>query len=190
VPTRHQLLITEPVAGVAPDQPIVRVIDANVYFRPERGGLLMGGYEDDPLQVDVRRLAPDFSIDDLPLDLGVLRRLAGLVLDQLPVLRDLLDGRLGLREHRGGLPTMTADGQHLVGPVPGVRGLYVAGGCCVGGLTISPAVGEALATWIVSGEPPLDLTPLAPGRFGPEYADEALLTAAARARYARHYSVS
>jgi glycine/D-amino acid oxidase-like deaminating enzyme len=190
VPTRHQLLITEPVAGVEATQPIVRVIDANVYVRPERGGLLMGGYEDDPLQVDVRRLGPDFKIDDVPLDLGVLHRLAGLVVEQLPVLRDVVDGRVGLREHRGGLPTMTADGQHLVGPVPGVQGLYVAGGCCVGGLTISPAVGEALSEWIVAGKPPFDLSPLAPGRFGAEYADDAALSAAARARYARHYSVS
>jgi glycine/D-amino acid oxidase-like deaminating enzyme len=43
-------------------------------------------------------------------------------------------------ELRGGLPTMTADGAHTVGPVPGVRGLYVAGGCCVGGLSIAPAI--------------------------------------------------
>jgi glycine/D-amino acid oxidase-like deaminating enzyme len=35
---------------------------------------------------------------------------------------------------------MTADGAHTVGPVPGVRGLYVAGGCCVGGLSIAPAI--------------------------------------------------
>ena len=31
------------------------------------------------------------------------------------------------------------------GRCQGVRGLYVAGGCCVGGLSIAPAIGEALA---------------------------------------------
>jgi glycine/D-amino acid oxidase-like deaminating enzyme len=49
VPTRHQLLITEPIAGVGPHFPIARVIDANVYVRHERGGLMLGGYEPDPL---------------------------------------------------------------------------------------------------------------------------------------------
>jgi 4-methylaminobutanoate oxidase (formaldehyde-forming) len=57
-------------------------------------------------------------------------------------------------------------------------------------LTISPAIGEALASWIVGGAPPLDLTALAPGRFGPDLDDEAHLRDAARARYARHYSVT
>lgn len=38
VPTRHQLVITEPIDGVEPSQPIVRVIDVNVYIRPEQGG--------------------------------------------------------------------------------------------------------------------------------------------------------
>src|SRR5262249_34117003 len=43
VPTRHQLLITEPIAGVGPHFPIARVIDANVYVRHERGGLMLRG---------------------------------------------------------------------------------------------------------------------------------------------------
>ena len=63
-----------------------------------------------------------------------------------------------VREHRGGLPTMTADGQHIVGPAPGAEGFFVAGGCNVAGLSISPAIGQALAAWIVDGAPPLDLS--------------------------------
>jgi hypothetical protein len=71
-----------------------------------------------------------FGIDDMPLDLSVLRRLAESVAAQFPIFRDI-----ALQEHRGGLPTMTADGEHVVGPAPGISGLYVIGGCCVGGLT-------------------------------------------------------
>ena len=65
VPTRHQLLITEPIAGVAPDQPIARIIDVNVYIRPERGGLMLGGYEPDPAQYDLRRLPAGFQIAEV-----------------------------------------------------------------------------------------------------------------------------
>jgi glycine/D-amino acid oxidase-like deaminating enzyme len=187
VPTRHQLAITQPVAGVTPDLPIVRIVDANVYVRPENGGFLMGGYEADPLQVDVRRKPAGFSIDELQLDLDVLRGLAGLVSTQLPILGPLLADPANLRQHRGGLPTMTADGQHLVGPVAGVRGLWVATGCCVGGLTISPAIGEVLAEWIVSGAAPMDLTALSPDRFASQRLSDAQLAAAAQERYAHHY---
>jgi glycine/D-amino acid oxidase-like deaminating enzyme len=69
--------------------------------------------------------------------------------------------------------------------VPGVRGLYVAGGCCVGGLSIAPAIGEILAAWIIDEKPPIDLSALAPGREGG--LDEEALRAACRLRYAHHY---
>jgi glycine/D-amino acid oxidase-like deaminating enzyme len=183
VPTRHQLLITEPLAGVTAMQPITRIIDVNVYVRPEQGGLMLGGYEPDPVQYGARDLRADFQISDLALDIGVLRRLADGVAEQFPIFQ-----RSAVRSHRGGLPTMTADGQHIVGPVAGVRGLFVAGGCCVGGLSISPAVGEVLAEWIVTGDAPMDLSLLAPDRFGPEYASEERLKAACRWQYAHHYS--
>ncbi|HET7880333.1 MAG TPA: FAD-binding oxidoreductase, partial [Acetobacteraceae bacterium] len=184
VPTRHQLLITEPIAGVDPMQPITRIIDVNVYARPDEGGLMLGGYEQNPLQYEVGTLPARFDIVDLPLDLGVLRKFADEVRDQLPVFQRVPD-EIKLRVHRGGLPTMTADGEHTVGPAPGVHGLYVAGGCCVGGLSIAPAIGEALAAWIVDGKAPMDLSPLAPGREG-ALSEEALL-AAARLQYAHHY---
>jgi glycine/D-amino acid oxidase-like deaminating enzyme len=184
VPTRHQLLITEPIDGVDAMQPITRIIDVNVYARPDEGGLMLGGYEQNPLQYDARALPPRFDIADLPLDLGVLRGFADAVREQLPIFQRVPE-QIKLRVHRGGLPTMTADGEHTVGPVPGIRGLYVAGGCCVGGLSISPAIGEVLASWITDGAPPMDLSPLAPGREGG--LSEDTLKAASRLQYAHHY---
>ena len=184
VPTRHQLMITEPIDGVDPMQPITRIIDANVYVRPDEGGLMLGGYEVDPVQYDPAALPARFDIADLALDLGVLRRLADDVREQLPIFQRV-PAEIGLRVHRGGLPTMTADGAHTVGPVPGLRGLYVAGGCCVGGLSIAPAIGEALAAWIIDGTPPMDLSPLAPGRE--DGMDEELLRTACQLHYAHHY---
>ena len=152
VPTLHQLMITEAIEGVDPAQPITRIIDTNVYVRPDEGGLMLGGYEPDPVQYNAARLPTRFDIAALELDFGVLRRLADSVREQLPVFQRV-PGEIGVRVHRGGLPTMTSDGEHTLGPVPGVQGLYVAGGCCVGGLSISPAIGEALAAWIIDGEP-------------------------------------
>ncbi len=184
VPTRHQLMITEPIDGVQPLQPITRVIDANVYVRPDDGGLMLGGYEADPVQYDAAALPTGFDIAELELDFGVLRRLADSVRQQLPVLQRV-PGEIAVRVHRGGLPTMTADGEHTVGAVPGVRGLYVAGGCCVGGLSIAPAIGEVLAAWIIDGALPMDLSPLAPGREG--VMSEEALRAACRLHYAHHY---
>jgi glycine/D-amino acid oxidase-like deaminating enzyme len=160
VPTRHQLFVTEPIDGVSADLPIVRIMDAAVYVRPCEGGLLWGGYEEAPRMFEMDALGPAFRIPDTPLDADVLRELAEDVRAQLPILSEAKP-----REHRGGLPTMTADGQHIVGPAPGARGFFIAGGCNVAGLSVSPAMGEALAAWIVDGQPPLDLEPLSVRRF-------------------------
>jgi glycine/D-amino acid oxidase-like deaminating enzyme len=182
VPMRHQLMITEPIDGLAPEQPICRVIDANVYVRPEKGGLMLGGYEANPQPYDARTLPEGFQINDLALDLGVLRGLAEKVRDVFPVFAGA-----AIREHRGGLPTMTADGKHIVGPVPGLRGFYAATGCCVGGLSISPAIGQCLAELILTGAPPLSLDELAITRFGAEVDDDDALTSAAVSTYAHQY---
>ena len=50
-PVRHQLLITGPAPDIDPADPIVRVVDAAVYLRPARGGLMFGGFEANPLPV-------------------------------------------------------------------------------------------------------------------------------------------
>lgn len=160
VPTRQQLIITDPLDGVRADLPMVRIMDAAVYMHPCEGGLLWGVYEEAPRFFDMESLGASFDIKDMPLDIEVLRSAAAEVKDQLPILQ-----RAKVREFRGGIPTMTADGHHILGPVPGTAGFYFASGCNVAGLSISPTVGEALATWIVDGKPPLGLSPMSIMRF-------------------------
>jgi glycine/D-amino acid oxidase-like deaminating enzyme len=184
VPTRHQLFVTEPIAGVRPDLPMIRIMDAAVYVRPCDGGFLWGGFEAGPRQFEMDELGPAFQIKETPLDAEVLYGLAEDVEAQLPVLRDA-----PIREHRGGLPTMTADGRHILGPVPAARGFFVASGCNVAGLSASPAIGELLAAWIVDGEPPLDLTPLSITRFADGAPTEDSLRREAAWQY-RHFYVS
>jgi len=183
VPTRHQLLITEPIPGVTPDFPIARVIDANVYVRHERGGLMLGGYEPDPMQVN----ALPRDIAELPLDLEVLWRLARSVSEQFPIFQD---PTIRVAEHRGGLPTLTMDDRYIVGQVPGVVGAWVMSGCCVGGLSVSPALGEAMAEWILDGAPALDLSEISPARFAGRELDESELREHCRHAYATHYRAS
>jgi glycine/D-amino acid oxidase-like deaminating enzyme len=183
VPTRHQLLITQPVGGIEERHPIARIIDAAVYVRPARGGLMFGGFEADPLVVDPRERGDAFTIDDVPLDLRVLDRLSGLVRATVPAVHDA-----PVAEHRGGLFTMTADGRFLAGPVPGVRGLWAATGCNGSGFSFSPAIGQVLAEWITTGAPSIDITSLSPERFAGAALDEAALRDAAIWQYANYYT--
>ena len=183
VPTRHQLFVTEPVEAVHAELPIVRIADAAVYVRPCEGGLLWGGYEEGPRMFEMDELGPRFAIPDTPLDADVLWRMADDVRPQLPVLRET-----PVKEHRGGLPTMTADGDHIVGPAPRAEGFFIAGGCNVAGLSVSPAIGDVLATWIVDGEPPLDLGRLSVTRFASDVVDD--LERKAAWQYRHFYGVA
>jgi glycine/D-amino acid oxidase-like deaminating enzyme len=182
VPTRHQLYITKPIEGVESTQPIVRVLDHNVYVRPERGGLMFGGYEPDPLQVDMEKRSPGFQVADLELDFEGLRGLTQATSTEFPALVGA-----EVDEFRGGLPTMTADGEHIIDRVPGMNGLFVASGCCVGGLSVSPAVGEILAEWVLSGRPPVDMAAMSLQRFGPGVQSRTDLLAQCSWRYSHHY---
>jgi 4-methylaminobutanoate oxidase (formaldehyde-forming) len=181
VPTRHQLVVTEPLDGAQANLPMVRIMDAAVYMRPCQGGLLWGVFEEAPRFLDMQSLGANFDIKNTPLDIEVLRSAAAEVKDQLPILQTAQ-----VREFRGGIPTMTADGHHILGPAPGVEGFYFASGCNVAGLSISPTVGEALATWIVDGKPPVDLSPMSCMRFQDKSWSEAQLQRDAAWQY-RHF---
>jgi glycine/D-amino acid oxidase-like deaminating enzyme len=115
-PTMQQLIVTEAVAGVRPDLPMVRIMDAAVYVRPCHGGFLWGVYKEEPTFFDMDELGPNFRIADLKLGAEILWRAAEDVKAQLPILL-----KAKVREHRGGLPTMTSDGHHIVGPAPGAK---------------------------------------------------------------------
>jgi glycine/D-amino acid oxidase-like deaminating enzyme len=167
---RHQLLITAPTEQVDPADPIARVVDAAVYLRPARGGLMVGGFEPEPLPVDPRHQGASFSTDDVPLDIGVLRRLADQVTTEVPAA-----GSAEVAVHRGGLFTMSPDGRFVAGPVPDLPGLWVASGCNGSGFSSSLAIGEALAARIATGDAPPGIAALSPHRFG-ALSDQVLIT--------------
>jgi glycine/D-amino acid oxidase-like deaminating enzyme len=183
VPARHQLYITGPIPGADASHPICRFYDAAVYMRPHQGGLLLGGYERDPQLYDMSAVPEHFQVRDVPLDMGVLERLTDLVRGQIRLPRDV-----PIREHRGGLPTMTPDGRPILGPIPGLDGFVIASGCCVGGLSLSPAIGQVLAELIHGGRPSLALDAFSISRFAGEYEAEHMLRDACRQEYANFYA--
>ena len=182
IPVRHQLYITDPIEGTEPDYPILRFLDSAIYIRTARSGLMLGGFESDPLVVDPQDDGSDFSIDAVPLDMAPLDTMTSAVESEIPDLR-----APSIAEHRGGLFTMTPDGSFLVGPAPGVGGLWVATGCNGSGFSFSPALGELLAEWIVEGESSIDLSDFDPRRFSQQSLSEDELCAAGVRQYTHYY---
>jgi glycine/D-amino acid oxidase-like deaminating enzyme len=184
VPVRHQLGITEPIAGVKPEHLIVRFVDSSTYIRPARGGLMVGGFEADPMPVDPRTQSPEFSTDDVLLDIRVIDRMSAHLRHRVPSIQGV-----PLQEHRGGLFTMTMDGRFMVGPVPEIRGFWAATGCNGSGFSFSPALGQVLAEWMVDGKPSIDISDLSPTRFAGRWSDENTLQSAGIWQYANYYTL-
>ena len=76
-----------------------------------------------------------------------------------------------------------------MGPVPGLRNLYVAVGF-TSGIAASGGAGRAMAEWILEGRPSHDLWPFDLRRFGRHHAGPGYLQAAAIDSYARYYTIA
>jgi 4-methylaminobutanoate oxidase (formaldehyde-forming) len=82
---------------------------------------------------------------------------------------------------------MTPDANPLLGPAPGVPGLYLAAGVSLNGFGGAGGIGRALAEWITGGETELDLHPYRCWRFGPVHRDHRYAADLAREAYRYYY---
>jgi len=86
------------------------------------------------------------------------RRLRMLVAGARNYLRDLAEPRI--QDRWCGLRPCTADGLPVVGPTPGIDGLYYATGHAKMGLTHGPATGRIVSDLILDGCTDIDISPL------------------------------
>jgi D-amino-acid dehydrogenase len=64
-----------------------------------------------------------------------------------------------------GIRPCTPDGLPIIGPVPGIEGVFVATGHAMLGLTLGPITGRLIAETVLDGQPSLDVEGLSPDRF-------------------------
>jgi 4-methylaminobutanoate oxidase (formaldehyde-forming) len=183
-PLLHQHLATKPIAGheLPRTTPCLRDPENLVYMREEVGGLLIGGFEREPVAWSVDGVPWDFAQELLPGDWGLFDEILQGAVRRVPLLahaesRHLVNGPEGI----------TPDSKPLLGPVPGVPGFWVAAGLSHTGFGAGGAIGQILAEWLVEGEPPYDVSELNVRRFGPVYEDRAFAAARARESYRYYY---
>jgi 4-methylaminobutanoate oxidase (formaldehyde-forming) len=184
VPMRHQYVVSEPFeTPVPPETTTVRDPDSINYFRPEAGGLLVGGYSRDPVawdtdeflseprmlfEADMERFAESWE--------GAMRRAPGL--------RDV-----GIAKVVNGPEAFTPDGEFILGETPAVTGLWVAAGFCVHGLAGAGGVGRVIAESIVGEMAFVDTSAMDIRRFGAHYASRSYARVRALDAYSRYYDI-
>jgi len=82
---------------------------------------------------------------------------------------------------------MTPDANPLLGPLPGVRGFWVAAGLSLNGFGGGGGIGRAIAGWITAGDPGADIGPYRAWRFADTYRDPEFAAGLGRETYSDYY---
>ena len=150
----HFYVVTEPIEGVHRDLPILRDPDGYTYFKEEVGGLVVGGFEPNAKPwVAPDALPHPFEFQLLPEDWDHFSLLADQAQLRVPALRTA-----GIKKMYNGPESFTPDNQFLIGEAPECRNFFVAAGFNSVGIASAGGAGQALAQWILTGDPGIDLT--------------------------------
>ena len=168
-PMEHHYLITEDIPeiqsrmanqGEAGRLPAGIDYEANIYFRQERQGMLLGTYEPQSTPWKVDGTPWDFGHELLNPDLDRIADRLEMSFERIPAL-----GNAGIKNIINGPFTFGPDGNPMIGPVPGMKNYWVAvgvmAGFCQGG-----GVGLTMAEWMIDGEPSIDVWAMDVARFG------------------------
>ncbi|GJL82163.1 MAG: FAD-dependent oxidoreductase [marine bacterium B5-7] len=179
----HQYLVTVKSDLVTPGLPTFRDPDKLAYIKPEAGSLALGGWEANAPVFAATGMPEGFARELLPSNMDRFEQIVLNAAKRVPLL-----GEIGIRELINGPIPVSADGEPVMGPVPGLDNFFVACGFTAG-IAASGGAGKTLAEWIVDGEPEYDVFSFDVRRFGPHHARRDVLSARAVESYGRYYTM-
>ncbi|HEY7856861.1 MAG TPA: FAD-dependent oxidoreductase [Candidatus Nanopelagicales bacterium] len=149
----HYYLLTEPMAGVHRDLPVIEDPDRYGYYREEGDGLLVGLFEPDAAPWKLDGPPADFAFGTIEPDWDRMTPFLEKAMFRYPGLADV-----GVRKFFCGPESFTPDLHPMLGPAPEVEGVFVAAGLNSLGILQGGGVGSVVAQWIVDGRAPVDVT--------------------------------
>jgi len=185
VSMQHQYLITEAIDGVSSDLPTLRDPDRLTYYKEEVGGLVMGGYEPNPIGWAEDGFPENFAFTLLDSNWDHFEQILSLALPRVPALENA-----GIKTLLNGPESFTPDGNFILGESPEVDGFFVGAGFNAFGIASAGGAGQALAEWIAGGEPPYDLWAVDIRRFGKPHQDIGWVRKRTYEMYGKHYTIA
>jgi sarcosine dehydrogenase len=186
VPVEHQYVITEPLTPEAPRSlPTLRDPDRLTYYKEEVGGLVMGGYEPNPIPWAVDGIPKPFQFQLLDSNWEHFAPTMELAIGRVPQLAEA-----GIRQLINGPESFTPDGNFILGEAPELRNVFVGAGFNAFGIAAGGGAGQALAEWMVDGSPPYDLWVVDLRRFGFPHTDIDWVRSRTLEAYRKHYTMA
>ncbi len=184
-PMEHQYILTKPLEGIPKGLPTMRDPDNLVYYKEENQGLIMGGYEHQPIVWAYDGIPQDFGQQLLPANYEQFEQISESSLRRTPCLEHAEIIKL-----INGPEAFTPDGDPIMGEAPEVKNYFVAAGFNAFGIAAGGGAGKMMAEWILSGASSLDLWALDILRFGKYHHSRAYVRDRTIESYAHHYALS
>jgi dimethylglycine dehydrogenase len=185
----HMYLLTEDMPEVAElnratGKEMITALDfeGEIYMRQERGGILLGTYEQACRPWSEKETPWDFGQDLLEPDLERIAPQLEIGFRHFPAFE-----RAGIRKVINGPFTFAPDGNPLVGPIKGLGNFWVACGV-MAGFSQGGGVGLALSNWMVEGDPGFDVFGMDVARYG-DWTTLGHTNAKVRENYARRFRI-
>ncbi len=187
----HYYLVTEPIPGmqISPTDAAIRDRANRIYSRPEMGGLLVGSYEQEPVEYSMEALPADFQMSEIRIQRDNLN--VALLIEAASQRFPFINERTPMSVTTG-IMTFTPDGHALCGKVHDVDGLYHCTGFNGRGVFQSTSVGLLMANLICQGRSHYQMEHLDVNRFsGVSWlGDRESIRTRCRDRYANHYLIA
>ena len=119
----HFYIVTEPIATVPKNLPVLRVPDECAYYKEDAGKLLLGAFEPVAKPWALDGIPKDFCFDELPEDFDHFEPVLSAAMERVPVLQTT-----GIATWFNGPESFTPDDRYLLGETAEVRDLFVACG--------------------------------------------------------------
>ncbi len=158
----HFYIVTEPIAGLPRNLPVLRVPDEWAYYKEDAGKLLLGAFEPIAKPWALQGIPKDFCFDELPDDFDHFEPVLSKAMERVPVLETT-----GIATWFNGPESFTPDDRYLLGETTEVRDLFVACGFNSIGIQSSGGAGKVLAEWIRDRRSPIDLPGMEVRRMHP-----------------------
>ncbi|CAN1577206.1 Glycine cleavage T-protein, C-terminal barrel domain containing protein [Paracoccaceae bacterium] len=168
----HYYLLTEPLAGMHPDMPVVEDPSTFTYVREEGGGMLFGLFEPEGAAWNLKGIPNDASFSTLPPDWDRMTPFLEAAFERYPVMKTA-----GIKTFFCGPESFTPDGSYLIGEAPEVDGLFMATGLNSLGILSAGGVGSIMAELLTTGASSQDITGLDIARSRPHQATHHFLGA-------------
>ena len=164
----HFYIVTEPVADLPKDLPILNIVEERTYWKEDAGKLLIGGFEARGKAWAQDGIPDFFEFDELPFDMDHAEPELEVMFARMPALEGM-----GIQTFFNGPESFTPDGRPYIGPAPEMPGLFIAAGMNSNGILNSGGVGLTMAEWMIEGMPGRGMGSIMAGRALPFQANTA-----------------